>query len=116
MFQSSPGPKARCYRPFFAAGAPVSQFQSSPGPKARCYIAQPYKEFITFPVSILTGPEGPVLPEGTGPKMHGMDVVSILTGPEGPVLRGVAVVRDHAVVVSILTGPEGPVLPAGSRS
>ena len=61
------------------------------------------------PVSILTGPEGPVLPEDLlGPLLT--LIVSILTGPEGPVLRQ-ALIRVYLPrLVSILTGPEGPVL------
>ena len=40
---------------------------------------------LSADVSILTGPEGPVLPEKVGdPHVDGL--VSILTGPEGPVL------------------------------
>ena len=38
-------------------------------------------------------------------------MVSILTGPEGPVLPEILPGGERRVHVSILTGPEGPVLP-----
>jgi len=85
-------------------------FQSSPGPEARCYVAVNDFWNHIFVVSILTGPGGPVLPTraacGTTRKIcfnphrarrpgatwwdglkDGQHVeVSILTGPGGPVL------------------------------
>src|SRR5690606_16782342 len=61
-FQSSPGPKARCYLARFIAARAVELFQSSPGPKARCYPPTPPPASESEYVSILTGPEGPVLP------------------------------------------------------
>ncbi len=112
-FQSSPAPKGRCYssgssspaaasgfnphRPRRAGATTttgylcrwVCLFQSSPAPKGRCY------------------------GQGSRPVSVTVEEVSILTGPEGPVLQGQA---DGQVApsgaVSILTGPEGPVLPA----
>ena len=61
-------------------------------------------------VSILTGPEGPVL-RGVDRTGRPPGQVSILTGPEGPVLRDKFHLTDAQLMeVSILTGPEGPVL------
>ena len=89
-------------------------------------------------VSILTGPEGPVLPAERRQGGDHRPPVSILTGPEGPVLpgaipptsaeelmfqsspapKGRCCGEAHTNLnatepVSILTGPEGPVLQRG---
>ena len=61
------------------------RFQSSPAPKGRCY----------FPAALLC-----LL----------VVAVSILTGPEGPVLLSMPIISKESGRVSILTGPEGPVL------
>ena len=84
------------------------------------------------PVSILTGPEGPVQPSSRPPPACASPpfqsspvpkdrcnpascarkprlVVSILTGPEGPVQPSAFPSHVHVTEVSILTGPEGPV-------
>ncbi len=61
------------------------------------------------PVSILTGPGGPVLPSVLGFSCK-HQYVSILTGPGGPVLHDAADDPAKSGNVSILTGPGGPVL------
>ena len=114
-------------------GSPDDVFQSSPAPKGRCNLARvsrwttstgfnphrPRRADATFrhttqwfahPVSILTGPEGPMQlqrPDRTAWPM----VVSILTGPEGPMQRRCnchSAASPCTPSVSILTGPEGP--------
>ena len=64
----------------------MAKFQSSPAPKGRCCRIGPERVGDVLRVSILTGPEGPVLHERP---LRGRECprVSILTGPEGPVLR-----------------------------
>ena len=85
-------------------------FQSSPAPKGRCYSFLPRNSSEAFLiVSILTGPEGPVLLDHRVVTV-GHWPVSILTGPEGPVLQSAHVGMSRGLKVSILTGPEGPVL------
>jgi len=41
MFQSSPGPEARCYAGHARVAGHAEVFQSSPGPEARCYTQLP---------------------------------------------------------------------------
>ena len=60
-FQSSPGPEARCYNQRVMSLQPTPLFQSSPGPEARCYRVERFHSRNSLPVSILTGPGGPVL-------------------------------------------------------
>mgnify|MGYP006914493224 CR=1 FL=1 len=52
--------------PVLPAPAPLTgatwMFQSSPGPEARCYSPQRRRGRANVAVSILTGPGGPVLP------------------------------------------------------
>ena len=43
-FQSSPGPKAGCYKTFEWPSQAAAEFQSSPGPKAGCYNPALYSE------------------------------------------------------------------------
>jgi hypothetical protein len=67
-------------------------------------------------VSILTRPEGRVLPVLLYLRRDLAADVSILTRPEGRVLPGAVAVHDHVeVAVSILTRPEGRVLPVAAR-
>ena len=88
----------------------VQRFQSSPAPKGGCCAGRASPPRTTPLVSILTGPEGPVLHAGDA-ELDEPLLVSILTGPEGPVLQArLRQLRVHPGV-SILTGPEGPVLP-----
>jgi len=142
QFQSSPGPKAECYATVTAAPLLATTFQSSPGPKAECYRCRHGHDLDGGAVSILTRPEGRVLPYPR-PFCYGEALrVSILTRPEGRVLlvrcdhqerllRRVSILtrpegrvlrdrerRRHVVDigVSILTRPEGRVLPLPSRS
>ena len=61
LFQSSPAPKGRCYRCLMPDLPAPSLFQSSPAPKGRCYLLVRRLVFVAGVVSILTGPEGPVL-------------------------------------------------------
>ena len=61
-FQSSPAPKDGCYsEPEYYLGASVL-FQSSPAPKDGCYIFFRRDPFEVAKISILTRPEGRVLP------------------------------------------------------
>ncbi len=98
------GPMQLSSRPVMVAFA--LSFQSSPAPKGRCNADVGERTFLprgfnphrprradaTFclgdsmpytTVSILTGPEGPMQPSGTGTG-EPCSTVSILTGPEGP--------------------------------
>ncbi len=65
-FQSSPAPKGRCNRPIGGPWALPGWFQSSPAPKGRCNQGRCSWLLETLPVSILTGPKGPVQPGGRG--------------------------------------------------
>ena len=60
-FQSSPAPKGRCYSRFMIGVIIRYLFQSSPAPKGRCYANELERAIQKVVVSILTGPEGPVL-------------------------------------------------------
>ncbi len=123
-FQSSPGPKAECYIYGLGKLIQAAVFQSSPGPKAECYARVPPPMAVLHErrdVSILTRPEGRVLPlswsaplmvassfqSSPGPKAecyrhqlipHGVmrQSVSILTRPEGRVLRFAQILRRGA--------------------
>ena len=64
-FQSSPAPKGRCYSRFMIGVIIRYLFQSSPAPKGRCYANELERAIQKVVVSILTGPEGPVLPRHT---------------------------------------------------
>ena len=87
-FQSSPGPKAGCYPRIRRPVGNLKLFQSSPGPKAGCYYLTSRYGGGNDTVSILTRPEGRVLPRRWAtPALRAP--VSILTRPEGRVLRGV---------------------------
>ncbi len=116
-----------------------TQFQSSPDPKAGCYRCLVKPELRLHRVSILTRPEGRVLRVFIFGVGAGADV-SILTRPEGRVLlssaavcpltrmfqsspdpkagcyQGPGVADDAWIQVSILTRPEGRVLPASKSS
>ena len=86
-----------------------SRFQSSPALWGRCNLFGVVHDTTPIPVSILTGPLGPVQRHV---RLHlGILVqVSILTGPLGPVQPGRWEERDAPMrEVSILTGPLGPV-------
>ena len=61
MFQSSPDPKAGCYFLMEVYRPTAEWFQSSPDPKAGCY-PLPGPGCPPRDVSILTRPEGRVLP------------------------------------------------------
>ena len=65
-FQSSPGPKAGCYSFTGIKELLDDVFQSSPGPKAGCYAAISGGRVVYGLVSILTRPEGRVLPTAAG--------------------------------------------------
>ena len=112
-------------------------FQSSPGPKAGCYFRRSAFTACAFRVSILTRPEGRVLPPGqanrrcvmahdrgfnphparrpgaTRGKPGASRLArggSILTRPEGRVLLEINESLANRMQVSILTRPEGRVL------
>ena len=134
-FQSSPAPKGRCYLPLVGRQGPGLQvFQSSPAPKGRCYHQVAAMDTEHGAVSILTRPEGQVLPHGAGashgtahcfnphpPRRAGATryrrVIQSLTGcfnphpPRRAGATGFAPAVDGRHVVSILTRPEGQVLP-----
>ena len=84
-FQSSPAPKGRCYVFFSERNSLVQRFQSSPAPKGRCYAT--IKTGALFSVGVF---QSSPAPKGrcyhpASPKRPPSQV-SILTGPEGPVL------------------------------
>ena len=66
-FQSSPGPKAGCYLVCLRRPDCGRRFQSSPGPKAGCYRRSSARTAWPSLVSILTRPEGRVLPPAGRP-------------------------------------------------
>ena len=82
VFQSSPAPKGRCNEARMAIHA-AQVFQSSPAPKGRCNAEAQSPGRAGPPVSILTGPEGPMQRQPL-PLVVFVTLVSILTGPEGP--------------------------------
>ncbi len=85
-------------------------FQSSPDPKAGCYRMEGAYNECNSSVSILTRPEGRVL-HLRQDVAEDLRHVSILTRPEGRVLPGKGKGGHSMGVVSILTRPEGRVLP-----
>ena len=111
-------------------------FQSSPGPKARCNPPAPPKPPVAIVVSILTGPEGPVQRYHTGeagtsptkfqsspgpkarcngPLFHRIPHLMEFQSSPGPKARcnlAKSSLTRTSLSVSILTGPEGPVQPA----
>jgi len=87
VFQSSPDPKAGCYLEASAAEVIVSEFQSSPDPKAGCYL-----NMASQPTGAVLFQSSPDPKAGCYPRIgHLVEVaagVSILTRPEGRVLPG----------------------------
>ena len=85
MFQSSPDPKAGCYST--SRRWPWRTPCFNPHPTRRPGATPPFHLVARVGVvSILTRPEGRVLPD-CGPGAHPVTKVSILTRPEGRVLR-----------------------------
>ncbi len=135
-FQSSPAPKGRCYPPTATLSVIAPLFQSSPAPKGRCY-GLAHERCGERRVSILTGPEGPVLRAEkhnssttmgfqSSPAPKGRCYISASVAPlwlwsfnpHRPRRAGATFVRraeEPRGVVSILTGPEGPVLRLHAR-
>ncbi len=111
MFQSSPDPKAGCYIPFQAAPTTLPSFNPHPTRRPGATISNNHG-ILTNKVSILTRPEGRVLPAILFPRL-GYLFVSILTRPEGRVLQGHNQSMGRTPRVSILTRPEGRVLHSG---
>ena len=110
-------------------------FQSSPGPKAGCYYATPAATSRYGKVSILTRPEGRVLPPYIMRPVHSLNRFQSSTGPKAgcygwtayeiaseigfnphPARRPGATcgcpLYWRRLTVSILTRPEGRVLPS----
>ena len=69
VFQSSPDPKAGCYTSLPGSPSAANMFQSSPDPKAGCYVDYYLRYSHRREVSILTRPEGRVLPDFKGIKV-----------------------------------------------
>ena len=107
LFQSSPGPKARC-NAYLQTHSPLRRVSILTGPEGPVQRADGRGHPPALHVSILTGPEGPVQPDLIQPALDRFPV-SILTGPEGPVQQGLGGGNWRRANVSILTGPEGPV-------
>ena len=136
-FQSSPGPKAGCSLSRNLSGRwALSRFQSSPGPKAGCSWHPGILVGQAELVSILTRPEGRVLPEPShagriviefqsspGPKAGCSQPGDALIfdqgefqsspGPKAGCSAGGAFGNVLTTTVSILTRPEGRVLLGG---
>ena len=113
----------------------LSMFQSSPGPEARCYVSGPgnpqtcsccfnphrarrpgatFQEAGVHPsqlVSILTGPGGPVLRARGQGRAEALYQFQSSPGPEARCYHAVLCPWHAEHTVSILTGPGGPVLP-----
>ncbi len=87
-------------------------FQSSPAPKGRCYGT--WNSRRRRRSNPCFNPHRPRRAGATRVGRHplGRVAVSILTGPEGPVLLPIPNAIRCRLDVSILTGPEGPVLHA----
>ncbi len=81
-------PEGRVLRSAHVSATRSGVFQSSPGPKAECYRPGEARVGVGVGVSILTRPEGRVLRVVQARPQAG-ERVSILTRPEGRVLRGV---------------------------
>ncbi len=84
MFQSSPDPKAGCYIVSMPLVASICRFNPHPTRRPGA-TAPPGEQSRGILVSILTRPEGRVLPNCADSIMQ-PTIVSILTRPEGRVL------------------------------
>ena len=84
-FQSSPGPKAGCYAGTASEIPPLLGFNPHPARRPGATFRAPLIAAQSRPVSILTRPEGRVLPR-RGRRPRTVFPVSILTRPEGRVL------------------------------
>ena len=71
MFQSSAAPKDGCYYQLVLAHTMLLyEFQSSAAPKDGCYSQEQVASHAVAPVSILSRPEGRLLPEIGDPLAH----------------------------------------------
>ncbi len=84
-------------------------FQSSPGPKAGCYDVSVGAELLGEQVSILTRPEGRVLP-GAANRVMACYKFQSSPGPKAGCYGRLWLAPTRTLKVSILTRPEGRVL------
>ncbi len=105
-FQSSPVPKGRCYPDLIETVTTEKMFQSSPAPKGRCY------DVVHGSGRRSTRGFNPHRPRRAGATLHNREHipergVSILTGPEGPVLPQNFIAARFAVSFQSSPAPKG---------